>query len=141
MPLHLDLHCDIPIASAACALQAATPVTPEIWNITAWQPAFAKLVNSYSALVDCTHSPDKVQASMYDALLKIVAVDLKKRFAGNLVFAAYVDDILLEQCNHDHGASMESLRDIDRGLCNTFVARMFQKTHTKWVACLCCAYM
>lgn len=97
--------------------------TPEIWNEAAWQPAFAKLVQSYQARVQCTQLVDQALASMFEALLSIVAVDLRKRFDGKIVFGAYMDDILLEQCNEEHGANimMELLSDSERSLRHTFL--------------------
>lgn len=106
-------------------------MTPEIWNEAAWQPAFAKAVKRYEARVGTTPSPDAFQAFIYPCLVSIVALDLRRRFAGKLAYGAYVDDVLLEQCSHIPEAGNESQSDESKGLCNTFLVGVFQKPHTK----------
>lgn len=129
------------VQPAVFALQEATIMRFEIWTESTWPPAFAKTVQGYQARIYSTHAPDEFQASGFSSLIGIIAVDLRRRFAGKLAYGAYVDDILLEQCNHNPEADVEFLSHEDKGLCNTVLAGVFQKPRTKWMACLCCGSM
>ena len=123
-------------------MQDATFPSKEVWNETSWSPVFALTVKRYQELICSTQAPEAFQASMYSCLKSIVALDLQsKRFAGNLAYGAYVDDVLLEKCSHIPEVNIECLPSEDKGLCNTFLAGVFQKPDTKWVACLCCGTM
>ncbi|KAL3145124.1 hypothetical protein ABBQ38_001729 [Trebouxia sp. C0009 RCD-2024] len=126
---------------AAAGFKEATIMRFEIWTESTWPPAFAKTVQGYQARIYSTHAPDEFQASGFSSLIGIIAVDLRRRFAGKLAYGAYVDDILLEQCNHNPEADVEFLSHEDKGLCNTVLAGVFQKPRTKWMACLCCGSM
>ena len=120
-------------------MQEATALRPEIWIQTSWHPAFVKTVKSYQALMCSTQSPEESQASMNSCLISLIALDLRKTFAGKLAYGAYVDDVLLEQFTHIPEPNFECLPPEDQGLCKTFLAGVFPQS--KWVACLCCAGM
>ena len=121
-------------------MQDATSPSREIWNETSWSPVFALTVKRYQELICSTQAPEEFQA-LYSCLISIVALDLRRRFAGKLAYGAYVDDVLLEKCSHIAEANIECLPSEEKGLCNTFLAGVFQKPDTKWVACLCCGTM
>lgn len=119
-------------------LQDAESAPTEIWNKHFWRPAFAERVESYSVLVSSSQSPDEFHTEMYAAMLSIVAVDLRKRCAGNRNYGAFVDDIvLLEQCSQEPDDDADSASMLQK----TFVGNVFREDNAKWVACMCFASM